>query len=120
MTNKYFDIFIEYAKADTDDLLIKITVHNRGPEEARLHVFPQVWFRNTWSWGYDDYKPEMFKDEEGCIRINHRDLGSYYLFADEKPHALFCENETNSQKLYNYAQHGTSQGWNQRLYCSRR
>ena len=50
----------------------------------------------------------MFKDEEGCIRITHRDLGSYNLFADEKPHALFCENETNSLKLYNHAHHGTS------------
>ena len=49
--NKYFDIFIEYAKADTDDLLIKITVHNRGPEKASLDVIPQVWFRNTWAWG---------------------------------------------------------------------
>jgi hypothetical protein len=106
--NKYFDVFIEYAKADTDDILIKITVHNRGPEKAVLDVLPQIWFRNTWIWGYDDHKGEMFKDEEGYIRITHRDLGSYNLFADEKPHALFCENETNSLKLYNHAHHGTS------------
>jgi len=106
--NKYFDIFIEYAKADTDDLLVRITVHNRGPEKAALDLLPHVWFRNTWAWGYDDYKPEMFRDEEGCIEITHKDLGSYYLFADEKPEALFCENQTNSQKLYNYPHHGSS------------
>ena len=106
--NKYFDIFIEYAKADTDDLLVKITVHNRGNEKASVDVLPHIWFRNTWAWGYDDYKPEMSRDEEGCIQITHRDLGSYYFFAEEKPEALFCENQTNSQKLYNHPNHGTS------------
>ena len=106
--NKYFDIFIEYAKEDTEDVLIKVTVHNRGHENALIEVLPNIWFRNTWVWGYDDYKPEMFRDEEGCIEITHRDLGRYYLFADEKPEALFCENQTNSQKLYNHPQNGTS------------
>ena len=106
--DRYFDVFIEYAKADTDDLLIKVTVHNRGLEEASLHVIPQVWYRNTWSWGYDDYKPEMYLDDEGCIKIYHRELGNYYLMAEGKCLAHFCENETNTQRLYNTHKAGTS------------
>jgi hypothetical protein len=105
--NKYFDVFIEYAKADENDLLISITVHNRGPEEASLHVLPHAWFRNTWAWGDDPYKPEMYRDDDGVIKISHRDLGSYYLFAEGKPRALFCENETNTGRLYNFPQAGT-------------
>jgi hypothetical protein len=105
--NRYFDVFIEYAKADVHDLLIKITVHNRGSDDAALHVLPHVWFRNTWAWGYDVYKPEMYRDDDGCIKITHRDLGSYYLFAEGKPEVLFCENETNTNRLYNYAKEGT-------------
>jgi hypothetical protein len=108
--NRYFDVFIEYAKADDHDILIKITVHNRGPEEAPVHVLPHIWFRNTWAWGYDAYKPEMYLDDDSIIRIAHRDLGDYYLFANGngkgKPEALFCENETNTGRLYGYDQPG--------------
>jgi len=106
--NRYFDVFIEYAKADTDDLLIKITVHNRGPEEAAVDVLPHAWFRNTWAWGDDDYKPEMYRDDDGCIKISHRELGSYYLVGRHKPETLFCENETNTERLYHYLTPGTS------------
>jgi hypothetical protein len=106
--NRYFDVFIEYAKADENDLLVKITVYNRGPEAADLHVLPTVWYRNTWAWGYDDYKPEMFLDDDGNIKIKHRDLGDFHLTADGKPEALFCENETNTQRLYNFFHEGTS------------
>ncbi|HET6544143.1 MAG TPA: glucosidase [Chryseolinea sp.] len=106
--NKYFDVFIEYAKADTDDLLIKITVHNRAAEKAELHVLPHIWFRNTWSWGYDSYKPEMYLEDEGYIMINHSQIGNYHFLAEEKQGALFCENETNSQRLYNNHKEGTS------------
>ena len=105
--NKYFDVFIEYAKADENDILISIAVHNRGSEEASLHVLPHVWFRNTWAWGDDPYKPEMYRDDDGVIKISHRDLGSYYLFGEGKPRALFCENETNSGRLYNFPLEGT-------------
>ena len=98
--NRYFDVFIEYAKVDTDDLLVKITIHNRGAETAALHVLPHVWFRNTWSWGYDDYKPELYLDEEGCIKIDHRVIGSYYFMAEGRSMAIFCENETNTERLY--------------------
>ncbi len=105
--NRYFDVFLEYAKADTDDILIKITIHNRGPEKASLLVLPHMWFRNTWSWGYDDYKPEMYLDNRGCIEVIHRDLGSYYFVGEDDPNVLFCENETNPLKLYNYGGKGS-------------
>jgi len=106
--NRYFDVFIEYAKAEQDDILIKITIENRGPEEALLNVLPTVWFKNTWAWGYDSYKPEMYFDEKGTIRINHNQLGDYYLFFEGQADTLFCENETNNSRLYNqHDQSGT-------------
>jgi hypothetical protein len=105
--NRYFDVFIEYAKANTDDLLIRVTVHNRGPEEASVHVLPHVWYRNTWSWGYDNYKPEMYLDDDGYLKISHRELGSFYFMAEGNCTPLFCENETNTGRLYNSARVGT-------------
>ncbi len=98
--NKYFDVFIEYAKADANDLLIKITMYNRGDEDASLHVLPTLWFRNTWSWGYDDYKPQMMATNDGNIMIYHSSLGNYTFHLDSKTQLLFCENETNLQRLY--------------------
>ncbi|HEX8040147.1 MAG TPA: glucosidase [Chryseosolibacter sp.] len=105
--DKYFDIFIEYAKAAPDDLLIKISVHNRGPVKATLHVLPQAWFRNTWSWGYHSYRPDMFKDSKGVIRLHHENLGAFYLYGEGQSDLLFCENETNTQRLYGYPTEGT-------------
>lgn len=104
--HRYFDVFVEYAKASTDDLLIRITIHNRGGENAPIHLLPQAWFRNTWSWGYHSYKPGMFRDREGVIKIDDKRLGSYYLYAEENPEILFCENETNTQKLYRQGKGG--------------
>ncbi|WP_375434046.1 glucosidase [uncultured Hymenobacter sp.] len=97
---RYFDVFVEYAKAGPDDILIQITVHNRGPETARLQVLPQLWFRNTWSWGYDDYRPEMRETQPGTVQIEHKTLGTYQLYCDQDPQLLFCENSTNGAKLY--------------------
>jgi hypothetical protein len=104
--NKYFDVYIEYAKADENDLLMKITVFNRGPEEASVHVLPQVWFRNTWAWGTDDFKPELYRDDYGTIKVCHKILGNYYLYSEGTPELLFCENETNTGRLYDYHQPG--------------
>ena len=98
--NKYFDVFTEYAKAGTNDILIKITVHNRGNEDASLHVLPTVWFRNTWAWGYDDYKPQMMSSGNGDIVINHKTIGDFTLHLDNKALLLFCDNESNNAKLY--------------------
>jgi len=100
--DKYFDVFVEYAKSEKDDILIKITVHNRGDEDAALNVLPTVWFRNTWAWGHDDYKPGMSEESQGVIDIFHRETGQLWLKADGDPALLFCENETNTQRLHNY------------------
>lgn len=105
--NQYFDVFIEYAKEDDNDLLIKLTIYNRGAAPAALNALPHFWFRNTWSWGYDDYKPEIYRDDEEILKISHKDLGNYYLFYEGKAEALFCENETNTQKLYDFHKPGT-------------
>lgn len=98
--DRYFDVFIEYAKADKEDILIRITVHNRGKEAAPIHVLPTIWFRNTWDWGYDDYKPTMMTSNEGDIIIEHRDLGEFTLSGEEPDTHLFCDNETNVDRLY--------------------
>jgi len=98
----YFDVFVEYAKNTQDDILIKITVHNRGDADADLNVLPTVWFRNTWSWGYDDYRPEISLDSKGVIDVFHETLGQFWLKAEGAPDALFCENESNNKRLYKY------------------
>ncbi len=100
--DEYFDVVIEYAKADAEDMLIKITVTNRASEEAHLNVLPQLWFRNTWSYGLDSIKPEMYRDEAGVIKVSHPRMSDFYLFAERGEHVLFCDNDTNTGKLYNY------------------
>ncbi len=99
--NCYFDVFIEYAKAGVDDILMLITAHNRGADTAPLHILPQLWFRNTWNWGYDTTRPSLSASETGGIVIQHTDLGSYYCYFDGDPELLFCDNDTNLQRLYN-------------------
>ncbi len=98
----YFDVFVEYVKNTQDDLLIKITVHNHGAQDAALNVLPTVWFRNTWAWGYSDYVPELTADSHGVIEIFHKDLGQIWLNAEGSPDLLFCDNETNTKRLYDY------------------
>jgi len=98
--NRYFDIFTEYAKAGEEDILIKITVHNRGNADAALNLLPTIWFRNTWSWGYDNYKPRLSSSNNGDIIITHRDLGEFTLHFDNKTSLFFCDNESNNEKLY--------------------
>jgi hypothetical protein len=100
--NRYFDIFIEYAKADENDLLIKITAHNRYEEDAPLTLLPTLWFRNTWSWGYEqfNYKPILNGIANRQIEINHRLLGRYKLYFEGADELLFCENETNTERIF--------------------
>ena len=98
--DRYFDVFVEYAKADPDDVLIRITVQNRGPETARLRVLPSLWFRNTWSWGEDSRKPVLRMEAPGVIHAIHDDLGEYRLYCDGSPELLFAENETNAERLW--------------------
>jgi len=103
--DKYFDVFVEYAKTDAEDICIKITAVNRGEEAAPLHVLPTVWFRNKWSWFADVVKPRLRKSEENAknlstISLHEPSLGHYELICEGSPELLFCENETNYKKIY--------------------
>ena len=98
---RYFDVFVEYAKASAEDLLVEITIHNRGPEPAALHVLPTIWFRNTWSWGDATARPELFqKKDRGAVTVSHPTLGRRFLHADGGPPVLFTDNETNQARLF--------------------
>jgi hypothetical protein len=99
--DRYFDVFVEYAKEGPEDVLIRITVHNRGPEAARLRVLPTLWFRNTWSWGHENAKPSLSAAGPGIVRASHHELGDVWLHGDGKPELLFTENETNTARLWN-------------------
>ncbi len=101
--DRYFDVFVEYAKADTEDILIKITVANRGPESANLRLLPTVWFRNTWSWGGRDRRPELHQARPApnpVIELNHDQPGNRWLHCEGSPELLFTENETNARRLF--------------------
>jgi len=101
--DRYFDVFVEYAKASPEDVLVQITVHNRGPEPAALQLLPTLWFRNDWSWGEDVARPtlrQMAQDKAGgTVALSHRDLGERYFFTEGASELLFTENETNTQRL---------------------
>ena len=103
--NRYFDVFVEYAKASAEDILIQITICNRGPEAATLHVMPTLWFRNTWSWGREVARPELRQaghgDAGGVIAASHPDLGERFFYAEGAAGLLFTENETNTERLFN-------------------
>ncbi|SCY06725.1 glucosidase [Nitrosospira sp. Nsp13] len=98
--NQYFDVFLEYAKNSPEDILIRITAHNRGQEAARLRLLPTLWFRNTWSWGTDDQKLSLRMVAPGTIQASHHELGEYWLYCDGAPELLFTENESNAQRLW--------------------
>jgi hypothetical protein len=98
--DRYFDVFVEYAKASPEDILIQITVTNRGPEPATLHVLPTIWFRNTWSWGGDVPRPVLKQIEgNGPIAASHAELGERFFYAEGARTLLFTENETNTERL---------------------
>ena len=102
--DRYFDVFVEYAKELPEDILIKITVWNRGPEAASLHVLPTLWFRNTWSWQKTTGKPRMKHAGSfagaSIVAASHRDLGTYYLYCENEAQMLFTENETNNERIF--------------------
>ena len=109
--DRYFDVFVEYAKEAAEDILIQITVHNRGPEAAELHVLPTLWFRNEWSWQDIADKPSLqaipspiVGDAKGiggnAVKATHPILGERYLYCDGNPPLLFTENETNTQRIF--------------------
>jgi hypothetical protein len=99
---RYFDVFVEYVQREPDDILMRVTVENRGPEAATLHLLPQLWFRNTWSWKNGASKPQLRKAGPRTIEARHTTLGTYYLHADGEPRELlFCDNESNPLRLWN-------------------
>ena len=102
--DKYFDIFIEYAKDSDEDILIKATAHNRGDAEKPLHMLPTLWFRNTWSWFEDADRPNLKvyaeKDSYSIIEASHPSLGERYLYCNNPDGLLFTENETNNKLLF--------------------
>ena len=102
--DRYFDIFAEYAKADTDDVLIRITAVNRGPDASTLHLLPTLWFRNTWSWGRsgEGYwpKPKLWRPDDRHIAAEHASLGKFQLEFDAGAEVLFTDNETNFGRLF--------------------
>ena len=98
--DRYFDVFVEYAKADPQDILILISVHNRGPETAELHLLPTLWFRNTWSWDKEVAKPALRQVESGTVRASHNQLGDWTLDCEGNPELLFTENESNASRLW--------------------
>ena len=102
--DRYFDVFVEYAKEAPEDVLIRITVCNRGPEAASLHVLPTLWFRNTWSWSEGAPRP-MLKQVDGMagasvVAASHAELGERFLYCEGEPRLLFTENETNNARLF--------------------
>ena len=104
--DRYFDVFVEYAKAGPQDVLMRVTVYNRGPEAADLHLLPTLWYRNTWVWGDDSdgvpsIRPHLSLQTDGTVVAEQVQLGRYVLRAEGQPEWLFCENETNLARLYN-------------------
>jgi hypothetical protein len=105
--NRYFDVFVEYAKDSPDDILIEITIHNRGPEAAEVHVLPTLWFRNQWSWHANAERPTLAELESpsgrNVVSAVDPKLGKRFLYCDGDARLLFTENETNTQRIFGVA-----------------
>jgi hypothetical protein len=106
--NRYFDVFVEYAKADQEDILCRISVVNRGPDPAPIHVLPHLWYRNSWGWGYDRPRPELRAIDEVSVYAQGRHIGERWWCVDgvaraqASPLLLFTENDTNVERLFNW------------------
>jgi hypothetical protein len=102
--DRYFDVFVEYAKASPEDVLVQVTVHNRGPESATLHLLPTLWFRHTWSWAGGATRPQMEEVpgllEMAAVTAYHETLGRRWLYCDRQVPVLFTENETNNERVF--------------------
>ncbi|MFQ5857033.1 MAG: glucosidase [Anaerolineae bacterium] len=101
--NRYFDVFIEYAKADQEDILCRISVVNRGPDPAPIHVLPHLWCHNTWSWGYNSTRPKLRAVDRRTVYTEHRHLGERWWYVSsngQEPTLLFTENDTNTERLF--------------------
>jgi hypothetical protein len=115
--DRYFDIYIEYAKVSPVDIILKITAFNRGPDVAPLDIIPQIWFRNTWSWDTNhnhegpvhpehcELRPNLRRFGEHVIQASHYELGNFNFYCEEPDHVLFCNNATNTEYLYGVKSH---------------
>jgi hypothetical protein len=105
--DRYFDVFVEYAKHAAEDLLVQISVVNRGPEPATIHLLPSLWFRNTWTWWPGTPKPSLRqlagKNGWKVVSASHAQLGERYLYCEGDVPLLFAENETNNQRVFGTA-----------------
>jgi hypothetical protein len=106
--SRYFDVVVEYAKLQPEDLLIRVSISNRGPEAAQIHALPTLWFRNTWAWGRDDRRPSISagateRNKDNAVRTMHArqwELGDYILYCAGADELLFTENETNTERVF--------------------
>ncbi len=100
--DRYFDVEVEHAKAGTDDIVCRTTVHNRGPSDAPIRLFPTLWFRNTWSWPPHDPRPTLRRIDAAhpVIRAEHHELDPMFLHTEPGAALLFCENESNAERLW--------------------
>ena len=97
--DRYFDVDIEYAKAGAEDILMRVTISNRGPEASEIHLLPQIWFRNTWAWFTEGKKPRLARSGQDVV-VDHAKLGTYTVHLEAPDEIQFCENETNAAKLF--------------------
>ena len=107
--NRYWDVEVNYAKAEPGEIHIRITAHNRGPDKASIHLIPTLWFRNTWSWEEQAERPRMQQTDtpDGCawaLESSHPQLGSYWLYGEQAAETLFTENESNATRLWHAPQ----------------
>ena len=104
--DRYFDVHVEYAKAAPTDMLVQISIYNRGPDDSVIHVLPTLWFRNTWTWWPEQPKPSLrdaSRNGAVVIAATEVSLGNYFLYYEGRPHLLFTENETNNERLFGTA-----------------
>jgi hypothetical protein len=108
---EYFDVEVEHAKAGPEDILCRVTIRNRSDREASIHVLPTLWYRNTWSWAEGSPKPVLSRVESAypVVRAEHNQLGLFYLYAEKQARLLFCENETNTARVFGqeHPEHGS-------------
>ncbi|HEY3861315.1 MAG TPA: glucosidase [Verrucomicrobiae bacterium] len=100
--DRYFDAFVEYAKAGVDDILMLVTAHNRGPDPAQIHLLPQLWFRNTWCWKHGSEKPALNASGDSAVAVRHSVLGEFNFYCDGRPELLFTDNDTNNRRLHGW------------------
>jgi hypothetical protein len=101
--DRYFDVFVEYAKESPEDIRVQISLHHRGPERAEIHLRPTLWFRNRWSWGKEIPRPTLQATarQGNVVKATEADLDERYLYCEGQASLLFTENESNNRKLFN-------------------